>query len=99
LPWDLLVKIGKFKAQFGKINTLHLHVLPWPDEPLPMINLLGGEDGWSDSGLSVAKLIPLPGDTFSELTAQVFRGVTDNLFDAPSRSRLAFAAQYRLYRD
>lgn len=99
LPGDLLVKVGKFKAQFGKINTLHLHVLPWPDEPLPMINLLGGEDGWSDSGVSVARLIPLPADTFSDLTLQVFRGKTFGLFDAPSRGDLSYVAQYRAYRD
>jgi len=99
LPADLLVKVGKFKAQFGKINTLHLHVLPWPDEPLPLINLLGSEDGWSDSGVSVARLIPLPADTFSDLTVQVFRGKTFGLFDAPGRSDLSYVAQYRAYRD
>lgn len=99
LPGDLLVKAGKFKAQFGKVNTLHLHVLPWPDEPLPVINLLGSEDGWSDAGVSVARLFPLPGDTFSELTAQVFRGKTSGLFDAPSRNGVSYLAQYRAYRD
>ena len=99
LPAGLLLKVGKFKAQFGKINTLHLHVLPWPDVPLPMLNLLGSEDGWSDAGVSLAKLLALPGDTFSELTAQVFRGKTEGLFDAPSRSQLSYLAQYRAYRD
>ena len=33
------------RAQFGKVNTLHAHVLPWVDEPLVMKNLLGGEEG------------------------------------------------------
>jgi hypothetical protein len=99
LPWDLLVKVGKFKVAFGKVNTQHLHVLPWPDEPLPVVNLLGSEEGWSDAGFSVAKLLPLPGDTFSEATVQLLRGQTEGLFDAPSRSKLAFDAQYRLYRD
>lgn len=99
LPVDLLVKVGKFKAQFGKVNTQHLHVLPWPDEPLPIVNLLGGEEGWSDSGVSVARILPLPGDTFSELTAQVFRGKTEGLFDAPGRNGVSYLAQYRAYRD
>jgi len=99
LPWDLIVKAGKFKAQFGKINTLHLHVLPWPDEPLPVVNLLGSEEGWSDAGASVSKLIELPGDTFSEVYGQVFAGNVDNLFDAPSASKLAWNTQYRVYRD
>jgi hypothetical protein len=99
LPAGLLLKVGKFKAQFGKINTLHAHVLPWPDVPLPMQNLLGGEDGWNDAGVSLAKIIPLPGDTFSELTGQVFRGVSEGLFDAPSRGDLSYLGQYRAYRD
>jgi hypothetical protein len=99
LPLDLLVKAGKFKAQFGKVNTLHPHFLPWADEPLPMVNLLGSEEGWNDAGMSVARLIELPGDTFSELTAQVFRGEVDGLFAAPSRSKVAWLGQYRVYRD
>jgi len=99
LPADLLVKVGKFKAQIGKVNTQHLHTLPWPDEPLPIVNLLGSEEGWSDAGVSVSRLLPFPGDTFSELTLQVFRGETAGLFHAPSRSDLSYLGQYRAYRD
>lgn len=99
LPADLLVKVGQLRVQFGKVNTFHLHVLPWADEPLPVVNLLGSEAGWADVGVSAARIFELPGDTFSELTAQVFRGQTDGLFDAPARGDLAFNAQYRLYRD
>ena len=99
LPADLLVKVGKFKAQIGKVNTQHLHTLPWPDEPLPIVDLLGSEEGWSDAGVSVSRLFPLPGDTFSELTLQVFRGETPGLFHAPSRGDLSYLGQYRAYRD
>ena len=31
LPGGLLTKIGKMRAAFGKVNTLHTHVLPWAD--------------------------------------------------------------------
>jgi len=99
LPADFLVKVGKFKAQFGKVNTLHAHVLPWADVPLPIVNLLGGEEGWSDAGVSVARLFALPGDTFSELTLQLFRGETENLFVASKKNDLAYLGQYRVYRD
>lgn len=98
LPGDFLVKVGKFKAQFGKVNTLHPHMLPWADIPLPIQNLLGSEEGWNDSGVSVARLIPM-GDTFSELTAQVFRGEAEGLFESASRNDLAWLAHYRAYRD
>ena len=45
-------------ANGGKANTLHAHVLPWVDEPLPMRNLLGGK------GFGLAEMsrlgIPVP---------------------------------------
>ena len=48
------------RAAFGKVNTLHNHVLPWTDRPLVTQNLVGGEDGIDDAGISVARLIPNP---------------------------------------
>ena len=33
------------RAAFGKVNTLHNHVLPWTDRPLVTRNLVGGEEG------------------------------------------------------
>ena len=99
LPWDLLVKVGRMRVGFGKINTLHLHVLPWPDEPLPIVNLLGGEEGWIGTGGSVARLIPLPGDVYSELTLQVLRGDSEGLFVVTKRSDLAYNGHYRVFAD
>ena len=98
LPAQLLAKVGRLRAGFGKINTLHLHALPWPDEPLPIVNLLGGEEGWKGDGVSLARLLPI-GDTFSELTLQAFRGDAEGLFAAPSREDLAYNAHYKLFRD
>ena len=60
LPGGLLMKVGKMKAQFGKVNTMHSHTLPWVDAPLPQQNLLGGDEGLNDSGISVSKLILNP---------------------------------------
>jgi hypothetical protein len=99
LSGGLLAKVGRMRAGFGKINTLHLHVLPWPDEPLTVVNLLGGEDGWIGTGVSVARLFPLPGDTFSEATVQVFQGTADGLFEAKKRGDLAYNGHYRVFRD
>ena len=73
LPGGLLTKVGKMRAAFGKVNSLHNHVLPWADRPLVIGNLVGGEDGINDAGISVARLIPNPW-VFLEATGQVFRG-------------------------
>ncbi len=99
LPAGLLVKVGRMRVAFGKINTMHLHAMPWPDEPLPVVNLLGSDEGWIGSGVSVGKLLPLPGDTFSELTVQVFRGDSNGLFVATDHNDLAYSTHYRVFRD
>src|SRR5205807_10463047 len=60
LPKGFVAKGGKMRAAFGKVNTLHNHVLPWVDRPLVTRNLVGGEDGIDDAGFSVARLITNP---------------------------------------
>ena len=47
-------------AAFGKVNQMHSHVLPWTDRPLVTANLVGGEEGITDAGISVSRLIPNP---------------------------------------
>jgi hypothetical protein len=98
LPANLLAKVGRMRADFGKVNTLHLHNLPWPDQPLPVVNLLGSDEGWIATGVSLAALVPLPADTFSEATVQVFGGESE-LFDPIDREDLAYNLHYRVFRD
>ena len=98
LPQNLLAKVGRMRASFGKVNTLHLHVLPWPDEPLPVVNLLGGEEGWIGTGVSVARLLPV-GDTFTEGTLQVFSGQEGGPFAGERRGDLAYNGHYRVFKD
>src|SRR4029450_1569358 len=73
LPGGFLTKVGKMRANFGKVNTLHNHVLPWTDRPMVNRYLVGGEDGIDDAGFSVARLIPA-GPLFLEATGEIFRG-------------------------
>jgi hypothetical protein len=97
LPGGLLMKVGKMKAQFGKVNTMHSHVLPWADVPLPMKNLLGGEEGLADSGISVSKLIANP-FVFLEATGEIYKGDND-LFTSHKRGNLGYVGRLRGYRD
>lgn len=98
LPAQLLAKVGRMRTSFGKVNTMHLHTLPWPDEPLPVVNLLGGEEGWIGTGVSLSRLLPV-GDTFTELTFEVMRGDSPGLFQADKTSDLALNGHYRIFRD
>ena len=99
IPGGLLLKVGKMRAAFGKVNTLHNHVLPWTDRPLVTGNLLGGEDGINDAGFSVSRLIPNR-LLFLEATGQVFRGDSgDNLYKSSQRSDLTYLGHLRGYKD
>ena len=98
LPGGLLTKVGKMRAAFGKVNTLHNHVLPWADRPLVTKNLVGGEDGIDDAGISVARLIPNKW-LFLEATGQIFRGDSGDLFRATKRGDLSYVGHLRGYQD
>jgi len=97
VPGGLLAKVGKMRDAFGKVNAMHSHNLPWTDRPLVTRNLVGGEEGLADSGLSVSKLFPNP-LLFLEATGQVYRGKSA-IFDAPTRGDLAYLGHLRAYRD
>jgi hypothetical protein len=99
LPGGLLTRVGKMRAAFGKVNGLHNHVLPWTDRPLVNTNLVGGEDGIDDAGISVARLIPNPW-VFLEATGQVFRGDSGvRLFKSSERGDLSYVGHLRGYQD
>jgi hypothetical protein len=98
LPGGLLVKVGKQKAAFGKVNTFHSHQISWTDRPLVVDNLLDGEEGISDAGLSVARLIPNPW-FFLEATGQVYRGDSGDLFHSSKRGDLSYVGRLRGYQD
>jgi len=100
LPGNLQAKAGKMRAAFGKVNTLHNHVLPWADRPLVINNLVGGEEGISDAGVSVARLIPI-GNVFFEATGQVFRGdaAEGELYKSSKPGDLSYVGHLRGYVD
>ncbi|NUM88417.1 MAG: hypothetical protein HUU37_04355 [Bdellovibrionales bacterium] len=87
------VKVGKFKAAFGKHNTLHTHSFPFVDAPVTNEQLLGGE-GINDVGLSAAVLLPTP--WFLELTGQYLRGEGENAqFNSPAPTDFVGVARLR----
>jgi hypothetical protein len=103
LPKGFVAKVGKMRSAFGKVNGLHNHVLPWVDRPLVTTNLVGGEDGIDDAGVSIQRIIPAPKGIFLEATGQVFRGDSGDedslLFHATNRSDVSAVAHLRSYKD
>jgi len=99
LPAGLVAKAGKFRSAFGKVNTLHSHVLPWTDRPMMADNLAGGEDGINDAGASLTRAFAGPRNLFLEATGQVFRGDSEGLFKSSRKSDLAVVGHLRAYKD
>lgn len=97
LPARLLLKVGKMRAQFGKVNTLHTHLMPTADRPLVTQNLVGGDEGLSDAGVSLSHLIN-NSHLFLELTGEVYGG-TSEVFQSPKRSDLTYLGRVRAFRD
>ncbi|HEY6251624.1 MAG TPA: hypothetical protein VI685_16830, partial [Candidatus Angelobacter sp.] len=99
LPKNFVAKVGKMRAAFGKVNSLHNHVLPWVDRPLVSQNLVGGEDGIDDAGLSVQHIIPAPKNWFLEFTGQVFRGDSSDVFKSSQKNDVSTVGHLRSYKD
>lgn len=99
LPGSFQVKAGKMRAAYGKVNTLHRHNLSWIDRPLVTHNLLNGEEGISDAGLAVSRIIPAPKQIFLEATGQLFRGDSGDVFQSHRRNDVGTVAHLRGYRD
>jgi len=97
LPGRLQLKAGKMRAQFGKMNTLHTHALPSVDRPLVTANLVGGDEGISEAGMSVSHLLNTKA-LFLELTGEVYAGASE-MFQSTARSALVYVGRVHGYRD
>jgi hypothetical protein len=78
LPHHLQLKAGKFKQQFGKINSIHPHALSFIDMPNAFVRFFG-EEGLNDEGFQLSWLLPNHA-FFQELTVEV----TDGPRESPS---------------
>jgi hypothetical protein len=99
LPAGFVAKAGKMRAAFGKVNTLHNHVLPWVDRPLVTQNLVGGEDGIDDAGVSFEHIIPAPRNWFLDFTGQTFRGDSADIYTSSNKNDMSVVGHLRGYRD
>lgn len=99
LPGEFVAKVGKMRAAFGKVNSTHNHALGWTDRPLVTENLINGEEGIGDMGLSVSRILPAPGDLYLEATAQVFKGDSGDLFKSGQKRDLTYVGHLRGYQD
>ena len=69
LPFDLGLRVGKFRPDIGKINKEHAHTLFFIEAPKSMKDMLG-EEMWGTLGFEANWLAPLP--WYTKLSAGYF---------------------------
>lgn len=97
-PLGLKVRVGRFRAETGRMNRLHLHDLPQMTRPLAIEEFFG-EEGYIGNGLSAQMFLPTPSDSASalELTAQILTGGGVAIADGPAHSA-AYVGNLRWFR-
>ncbi len=77
LPWNLRVKAGKFRSDFGRINAKHQHAWAFDTQPL-VYKAMFGPDGIGDPGIQLQWIVP----TQSYLMAgiEAMQGTNDRSF-------------------
>ncbi|MFQ5877255.1 MAG: hypothetical protein ACE5JH_06130 [Acidobacteriota bacterium] len=103
IPGGFIAKVGRMRANFGKLNTFHNHTLPWVDRPIVMFNLLGGstedpDTGIRDAGVSFSWLAPTE-RLFLEASGEIFRGESGSLFQAAERNDVSLVGHLRSFAD
>ncbi|MBI2251876.1 MAG: hypothetical protein HYU63_03870 [Armatimonadetes bacterium] len=96
LPFNIQGKIGKFKMEFGKANTMHSHTLETADFPLMTQNFLGTE-GISTTGVSLSTLLPF--SFSSELILQAGNEENNLSFSGGNSARPLYLARWNNYWD
>lgn len=98
LPFDTTAKVGKFRSSFGRFNELHFHQWSTVDQPL-VIEEFFGDEGLTDSGVSIARMFRLPSALFLETTGEITRGSIGGVFEPGTREDLLYLGHAKLYRD
>lgn len=78
LPYGLRAKVGKFRSNFGRINSIHQHAWNFTSQPLVFEGLLGTE-GINDAGVQLQWVLPTE-DTYIMAGFEALQGNNDISF-------------------
>jgi hypothetical protein len=73
LPLDVNLRVGKYRAEFGKLNMIHPHAWPFVSAPLVEQRFFG--ESLNDLGISASILLPT-GEVYTKLTVDLLRGTS-----------------------
>ncbi|MFN0117300.1 MAG: hypothetical protein ACKVQC_03270 [Elusimicrobiota bacterium] len=73
LPGGFQLRGGKFLPNFGRLNMIHTHELPFVDTPLAIEHFLG-EEGLKDTGVEISRIFT-PLGLFTETSYAFLNGI------------------------
>ena len=85
LPYALRIKAGKFKSDFGRINSKHQHAWHFDDQPI-IYKALFGPDGISDAGIQLQWVAPT--DTYIMAGIEAMQGTNERSFGDTEENNL-----------
>ncbi len=85
LPYGLRAKAGKFRSEFGRINSIHQHAWHFTQQPLVFESLLGSE-GINDAGAQLQWVLPT--DTYVMAGVEALQGNNDVSFGDIEKNNL-----------
>jgi hypothetical protein len=98
LPYNLQARAGKFRAEFGRANPIHLHAVPWIDYPF-VIRRYFGDEGLSGTGAELSWLIPNPWNQYMGLTYELFNNDNDTIFAGQEGDDFTHLFRFKTSRD
>ena len=98
LPYNLQARFGEFRADFGKVNPVHLHAIPWVDYPL-VIQRFFGPEGLKGVGAEVSWLVPNPWHKYIALVYEVINNDNGKLFAGEQANDITQLAHLKTFHD
>jgi hypothetical protein len=77
LPFNTQLKMGQMRNQYGWVNQLHEHDMPWPDRP-GVYRAYFGDEGLAEKGAELTWVAPLP--FYLEALVGAFNGDNEDAF-------------------
>ncbi len=91
LPLNLNLRAGKYRLEFGRLNSVHPHAHSFVNQPLPHTEFFG-EEGLNDMAIRASFVIPT-GKLYTELMGAILKGDILGADEDSAEEELAKAAR------
>jgi hypothetical protein len=84
LPLNMNLRVGKYRLEFGRLNSTHPHAYSFIYQPLPHQEFFGGE-GLNDMAIRASSMVPT-GKLYTEFMGAILKG---DIFNAETEDSQA----------